>query len=51
LRRSGRPKRDVFGASSADEAPKTSRFGRPLRRKGAQPAAATAATAGVGGDA
>ena len=31
---------------SADEAPKTSRFGRPLRRKSAQPVAATA-----GGDA
>jgi hypothetical protein len=44
-------KRGDKTAPSADEAPKTSRFGRPLRRKGAQPVGATAATAGVGGDA
>ena len=40
-------KRGEAAAPAADETPKKSRFGRPLRRKSAQPAAATAG----GGDA
>jgi hypothetical protein len=41
-------KRGQVAQASADELPKKSRFGRPLRRKVAQPAAATAR---AGGDA